>query len=72
MYKNLLDVNNKDLALVVGESHEESKTSSLYKRDKYIYEFTEYDDWADAIDLIDGPKWRGKLLEFAIKRSGLF
>lgn len=56
MYKHLLDVNNADLALVVGESS--NKTASMYKRAKYLYEFPEYNDWADAIDLVNGTTWR--------------
>ena len=69
LYKNVLDVNSGDLALIIGEeqkqyskheaagensSHELSYpyNSSLYKRAKYIWTFPEYEDWADAIDLI--------------------
>ncbi|CAB9527613.1 expressed unknown protein [Seminavis robusta] len=52
MYKNLLDLNNADLALAVGEVAEDKKTSSLYKRAHYVWEFHEYEDWGDALDLI--------------------
>jgi len=30
----------------------------MYKRAKYLYEFREYKDWADALDLINGTIWR--------------
>lgn len=50
MYQNLLDLNQADLALAVGYNPE--KNSSLYSRAKYVWEFEEYDDWADALDLI--------------------
>lgn len=68
LYKNVLDVNSGDLALIIGEEQKQySKqeaagdveeqlsypyNSSLYKRAKYIWTFPEYEDWADAIDLI--------------------
>lgn len=60
LYKKMLDVNSADLALMVGETNS-SKTASLYERATYVWEFPEYDDWADAIDTIDGPGWRTKL-----------
>ena len=87
MYKNLLDVNSADLALVIGsvaannidemqkDNNQATTTSSssLYKRAKYLYEFPEYDDWADAIDLIDGSGgWREELLKYTNPKYGLF
>lgn len=72
LYKNVLDLNSADLALVVGERAPENRTSSLYKRAKYLYEFPEFDDWATAIDLINGTAWREDLLAYASKDDGLF
>jgi hypothetical protein len=72
MYKNVLDLNSADLALVVGERLAENRTSSLYGRAKYVYEFPEFDDWADAIDLINGTGWRDDLLPYTNKSKGLF
>jgi hypothetical protein len=60
-YKHLLDFNSADLALMVGVV--QNKTGkSPYLRAKYVWEFPEYDDWADAIDTIDGPEWRHRLV----------
>jgi hypothetical protein len=72
MYKNVLDLNSADLALVVGEFPAENRTSTLYRRAKYLYEFPEFDDWADAVDLINGTAWRDDLLAYASREHGLF
>lgn len=56
MYQHLLDANNADLALVIGENPD--KVSSMYQRAKYLHEFKEYDDWAEALDQINGTSWR--------------
>jgi hypothetical protein len=52
LYNNVLDLNGADLMLVVGQVPPENRTSSVYQRANYIYEFPEYDDWYDAIELI--------------------
>lgn len=72
LYKNVLDLNSADLALVVGEQAPENRTSSLYKRAKYLYEFPEFDDWATAVDLINGTGWRDELLAYSSREDGLF
>ena len=59
LYDNVLDVNRADLALMIGRSTQ--RNSSLYKRANYLWEFDEYDDWADAVDLINGTAWRQTL-----------
>lgn len=97
LYKNVLDVNSGDLALIIGEEQRQHNkqeeaagdeqllsypyNSSLYKRAKYIWTFPEYEDWADAIDLIftnnNSSKsrphsWRETHLPyFTKKRTGL-
>lgn len=76
LYKNVLDVNSADLALIIGQTNTTSNVlypkSSLYTRAKYIWTFREYDDWADAIDLINGTEWRETHLPwFTQKRTGL-
>ena len=53
LYKHVLDVNGADLALVVGEA-KEYHNSSLYKRAKYVWEFSEFEDWSVAMDQM-GP-----------------
>jgi hypothetical protein len=72
LYKNVLDLNLADLALVVGERAPANRTSSLYKRAKYLYEFPEFDDWTKAIDLINGTLWRDELLAYSSRENGLF
>jgi len=60
LYENVLDPNSADLALIVGEPTKDDQyvNSTLYARSKYLWFFPEYDDWADAVDLINGPDWR--------------
>lgn len=64
LYDNLLDLNQADLALMIGKTPAENKTSSLHNRAKYVWEFDEYDDWGDAMDLINGTGWRSTLPKF--------
>lgn len=76
MYRNLLDENNADLALMIGNistsGTSTSIVSSMYKRAKHVWAFPEYDDWSDAIDQIDGSQeWRKTLLPNIVpKRAG--
>ncbi len=56
LYRNVLDINNADLALCIGA--DQSSNSSLYSRAQYLWEYPEYDDWADAIDMIHDRSWR--------------
>ena len=72
MYRHLLDLNSADLALVIGETPIPQRNSSLYDRAKYLYEFPEFDDWADSIDEINGTEWRGRILDTVQKKFGLF
>lgn len=62
LYKNSLDPSNADLALMIGKPRQEYADSTIVKRAKYYWEVEEYEDWADAIDLIDGPGWRSSIL----------
>lgn len=76
LYKNVLDGNSADLALILGPANSTSNyhypNSSLYTRAKYVWNFREYNDWADAIDLINGTSWRETHLPyFNRKRTGL-
>jgi len=61
LYRNVLEINQADLALCVGNSAQ-TQNSSLYSRAKYVWEFPEFDDWADAIDLIHDSTWRSKII----------
>ena len=45
LYKYLLNPLSADLALLFGKSN--NKTSSLYKKAKYVWEIDEYEDWWD-------------------------
>ena len=72
LYRNVLDPNNADLALCIGTSNSTNKKSSLYSRAKYLWEYPEFDDWADAIDLIQDSTWRAKILGSYQKDRGGF
>jgi hypothetical protein len=64
LYTNLLDVNMADLALI-GANYDDDKrypNASLVRRAKYIWRTPEYDEWADALDLINGTSWRTRVL----------
>ncbi len=70
-YSNVLEFNRADLALCIGKGS--FGNSSLIGRAKYIWEFEEFDDWADAIDLIHDSSWRSSaLLNFFDHNTGLF
>lgn len=56
--RNVLDPNSADLAILIPEDDDIAKSSSLYERAKYVWTYQDYDDWGDAIDLINGTEWR--------------
>mmetsp|Transcript_6743 Transcript_6743/g.9792 ORF Transcript_6743/g.9792 Transcript_6743/m.9792 type:complete len:882 (+) Transcript_6743:72-2717(+) len=59
MYKNLLEPNSADLALLVPKKTSRS-SSSLFDNAKYVWEHEEYEDWGVAIDkYIAGSDQRG-------------
>mmetsp|Transcript_27030 Transcript_27030/g.57925 ORF Transcript_27030/g.57925 Transcript_27030/m.57925 type:complete len:495 (+) Transcript_27030:108-1592(+) len=58
LYKNVLDPNSADLALMTTNNLTLYPNNTLMKRAKYVWYHEEYDDWADAIDLVDGNRWR--------------
>ena len=62
LYKHVLDNNSADLALIVGETPKKYQNSSLFDRARYHWSFEEFDDWADAMDLVNGTEWRKTLL----------
>jgi hypothetical protein len=76
--QNLIDINHADLALFVGVNDFSSsvksitKNTSLYQRSKYIWTHKEYEDWADAIDLIHGSMWRNTVLPYFSLDGGIF
>jgi len=82
LYKNVLDVNRADLALLIGEepnknmSQPSHSNSSMFERAKFVWTFPEYEDWADALDeLTNGTSWRQThlpYLEEKVKKGGLF
>jgi len=72
LYHNLLEPNQADLALVVGKVSSSKKTSSLYQRAKFVYEFQEQgSDWSPAIDDLAGgsQEWRSKILPFVQSKN---
>ena len=73
LYKNLLEVNNADLALLVGDTRPVYHNASIWERAKYVWPVHEYDDWADAVDLVEGgsQKWRRRLLPLVNEDSVL-
>jgi hypothetical protein len=67
--EHVLDANHADLALLLGDTTTSTRrdiyqNASLLHRAKYHWTFPEYDDWADAIDLINGTSWRQRVLPF--------
>jgi len=54
---NVLDVNSADLA-VFTTNNQTYADNPLMQRAKYVWRHREYDDWADAIDTINGTSWR--------------
>eukprot|EP00547_Thalassionema_nitzschioides_P010638 CAMPEP_0194255988 /NCGR_PEP_ID=MMETSP0158-20130606/35752_1 /TAXON_ID=33649 /ORGANISM="Thalassionema nitzschioides, Strain L26-B" /LENGTH=319 /DNA_ID=CAMNT_0038994527 /DNA_START=179 /DNA_END=1138 /DNA_ORIENTATION=+ len=56
--RNILDPSSADLAILIPEDDDIAKNSSLYKRAKYIWTYHNYDDWGQAVDLINGTEWR--------------
>ena len=73
---NLLDPSSADLALIIGEFHNDTSIhaskSSLIPRAKFIWFFQEYKDWGNAVDLINGTEWRTKILPTNLFKTGLF
>jgi hypothetical protein len=58
LYEHVLDVNSADLALMIGETRPQYQNSSLFGRAAYHWTTPEYDDWGEALDLINGTAWR--------------
>ena len=55
LYRNLLDVNSADLGLIgTNDDGGRYPNASLFSRAKYVWKTPEYDEWADALDLING------------------
>lgn len=73
LHRNVLNPSMADLALIIGEEPQESKTrffkkysDSLHRRAKYIWTFREYEDWGEAIDLVEEvnkTNWMKKIKE---------
>ena len=63
LYTNVLDTNSADLALLgTNDINNRYPYASLLNRAKYIWETPEYDEWADALDIINGTDWRTTVL----------
>ena len=58
LYDHVLDVNSADLALMIGETRPQYQNSSLFGRAAYHWTTPEFDDWGEALDLINGTAWR--------------
>ncbi len=59
IYENLLDPYESDLALCFGEVKD--KSSSLYKRSKYVWELPEYSNWRDYYSNVCNGNWEKTL-----------
>ena len=73
LYKNILDPNSADLALMIEKQSSEPlyPNSTLFERAKYTWFFDDYNDWGKAIDLINGTSWRTTHLpRFKSKKNG--
>ena len=68
--EHVLDPNRADLAILC-EEKDEVQSSMLFERAKYKWLIPVYEDWADAIDLIDGRKWRDAVLPRLYSKSAL-
>ena len=69
LYKNVLDVNSADLALITQMPIGGYENASLLERAKYVWIVPDYTDWADAIDLINGTGWRRRVLPMVNPQS---
>ena len=59
LYRNFLDPNSADLALMIENPLKSLyPNSTLLDRAKYKWFFEDYKDWGDAVDLINGTSWR--------------
>ena len=74
LYRNVLDVNQADLALVIGEIPDRYQNATILSRAKYILHVPEYEDWADAMELIPNKtsNWREKVFSSVPRKSNLF
>lgn len=64
LYENVLDINNADLAVLIGDDiPPQYQNASIFDRAKYVWTVPEYEDWGDALDLIAGnhAEWRKRL-----------
>ena len=73
LYENVLDVNSADLALFIGYNSTRAAyhNATLFERAVHYWTFPEFDDWADALDLIPGVEegWRDRILPLLHNRS---
>mmetsp|Transcript_31333 Transcript_31333/g.66686 ORF Transcript_31333/g.66686 Transcript_31333/m.66686 type:complete len:326 (-) Transcript_31333:471-1448(-) len=60
LYANVLpqDSGSADLALIVQDNFTNYPNASLLNMAKYVWTFPGFDDWADALDLVNGTEWR--------------
>lgn len=73
LYRNILDPNDADLALMIEEVSPEHvySQSSLLERSRYIWYYPKYKDWSNALDLVNGTQWRKTHLANFPNRSQL-
>ncbi|KAL7542873.1 hypothetical protein ACHAXR_012164 [Thalassiosira sp. AJA248-18] len=58
LYQNVLDPNSADLALLTTNNLTLYPNNTLMKRAKYVWYYENFDDWANAIDLVGNKQWR--------------
>jgi hypothetical protein len=71
LYEQVLDVNSADLALMIGETRPEYQNSSLFGRAAYHWTTPEFDDWGEALDLINGTAWRETVMPLMHPHSSI-
>jgi len=57
LYDHVLDPNSADLLLMTS-ARSAYPNSSLYDRARYVWHYHQFEDWADAVDLVRGTGWR--------------
>mmetsp|Transcript_37906 Transcript_37906/g.81842 ORF Transcript_37906/g.81842 Transcript_37906/m.81842 type:complete len:197 (+) Transcript_37906:14-604(+) len=63
LYENVLNPNMADLALMTTNNWTLYPNNTLTKRARYVWYYDQYDDWADAVDLVaseggNNAEWR--------------
>jgi len=71
LHKHVLQVNHADLALLIGSTRPQYQKASVFSWAQYHWPVPDYDDWADAVDLIfqGNQSWRVPFYQMATPQS---